>query len=154
MRRLNMSVEEKKEISRAEIKKVAELLGKPPTKVEFKEVDTKISYGQIVYIYGTWNAAVHDAGLTINLYRLPPSNEILKKDLVSEFIKAANAVGQMPSFKLFRQHSNLSLTPFIRQFKSWNNVKEYVYDNYRDELTFTPPRILPRRMRRHMKKVR
>ena len=149
MKRLNLSNEKKKELSRQEIKRVAEKLGKPPTKIEFKgQEDTKISYGQIVYLYGTWNAAVHDAGLPINLYRLPPSNEISKEELIQEFIRAANAEGKMPSFRLFRKHSDLSLTPFIRHFKSWNSVKQYVYDNYRDELRFAPPKILPKRKRR------
>ena len=116
--------------------------------LELFEEDTKISYGQIVYLYGTWNAAVHDAGLPINLYRLPPTNEISKEELVKEFIKAANAEGKMPSFRLFRKHSELSLTPFIRHFKSWNSVKQYVYDNYREQLHFAPPKILPKRKRR------
>lgn len=151
MTRLNMSDDKKKAISRKEIKRVAEVLGKPPTKVEFKNCTTEISYGQIVYLYGTWNAAVYDAGLPINLYRLPPSNEVSKQQLVDEFITAANAENQMPSFRLFRKHSELSLTPFIRHFKSWNNVKLYVYDNFRDQLKFTPPKILPPRKRRSEK---
>lgn len=149
MKRLNLSTEEKKNLSRKEIKRVADKLGKPPTKIEYKsQQDVKISYGQIVYLYGTWNAAVHDAGLRINLYRLPPSNEISKEDLIKEFIKAANLEGKMPSFRLFRKHSDFSLTPYIRHFKSWNNVKQYVYDNYREELRFAPPKILPKRKRR------
>jgi len=149
MKRLNLTISEKKELSRREIRRIADKLGKPPTKIEYKaQEDTKISYGQIVYLYGTWNAAVHDAGLPINLYRLPPTNEISKEELVKEFIKAANAEGKMPSFRLFRKHSELSLTPFIRHFKSWNSVKQYVYDNYREQLHFAPPKILPKRKRR------
>lgn len=149
MKRLNLSTEEKKELSRKEIRRVAETLGKPPTKIEYKsQEDVRITYGQIVYIYGTWNAAVHDAGLKINLYRLPPSNEVSKEELIEEFIKAANIEKQMPSFRLFKKHSNISLTPYIRHFKSWNNVKQFVYANYREDLTFIPPKILPKRKRR------
>lgn len=149
MKHLNLNNAEKRELSRKEIKRIALRLGKPPTKIEYKQQeDAKMSYGQIVYLYGTWNAAVHDAGLPINLYRLPPSNEISKEELVKAFIKASNAEGKMPSFRLFRKHSNLSLTPYLRHFKSWNNVKQYVYEHYRDELKFIPPKILPKRRRK------
>lgn len=151
---LNLTVNQKKAIARKEIKRVADILGKSPSKVEYKRQKTEISYGQIIYVYKRWNDAILDAGLPLNLYRMPLNNEITKQQLIDEFIRAANAESQMPSFRQFRQHSNISLSPYLRYFKKWNNVKVYVYDNYREQLKFTPPRILERRRKRRHKVYR
>ncbi|MDA3866252.1 MAG: hypothetical protein PF489_05800 [Salinivirgaceae bacterium] len=152
MAKSKLTLEQKKELCRKEINRVAKKLRKSPTKIEYSQSKgTKLTYGQIVYIFGTWNAAIHDAGLPMNLYRLPPSNEITKEQLVEDFIQAANTVGQMPTFRDFSKLGKYSLTPFVRHFKSWNAVKEYVYDNYREELKFAPPKILPGRKRKNKK---
>ncbi|MFO7863201.1 MAG: hypothetical protein R6U85_04310 [Salinivirgaceae bacterium] len=149
MAKSKLTLEEKKELCRNEINRVARKIRKSPTKIEYSQSrGIKLTYGQIVYIYGTWNAAIHDAGLPMNLYRLPPTNEITKEELIEDFIKVANIVNQMPTFRDYNKLGKYSLTPFVRHLKSWNTVKEYVYDNYREELKFAPPRILSGRKRK------
>lgn len=154
MKRKKLTVEEKKSLAREEIKRVAKILGKTPTKNEYKSIsNTKIAYGQIVYVYKSWNAAITDAGLKVNQNRLPNTTEIPKDVLIDEFIRVANLVGQMPVYRVFSQKSTMSLTPYLRQFKTWNQTKQYVYSHYRDRLTFLPPLILPRRRNPYKRKI-
>ena len=154
MKRKKLTIEEKKSLAKEEIRRIAKLIGKTPTKNEYKEFnDVKIAYGQIVYVYKSWNAAITDAGLKVNQYRLPNTSEIPKEVLVDEFIRVANIVGHMPVFRIFSQHSTMSLTPFLRQFKTWNLTKQYIYSHYRNRLTFLPPLILPRRRNPYKRKI-
>ena len=136
-------------MARAELIRVYKLNGKTPTKEDFKAAgETKITYGQIVYLYKKWNLAIKDAGLKSNKIRIPNTETIGKKEIVEAFIDVANHVQKMPTFKEFKQYQDISLSPFLKTFGSWNLVKQYIYTKYRDRLSFLPERITAKRKRR------
>ena len=93
-----MSNEEKKALARSEMMRVYKIIGKTPTKEDFKEVkETKITYGQIVYLYKKWNLAVKDAGLKSNKNRLPTTETVGKWEILDAFIDVANQEKKMPN---------------------------------------------------------
>ncbi len=144
-----MTKEEKKELARKEIIRVAQIVGKSPTKNDYKSIhDTKISYGQIVYLYKKWNLAIRDAGLKQNRTPLAASHRASKLELIEPFIEVANKVGKMPTYREFCQFYTIPLSLFIKYFGSWNDTKLYIYTKYRDRLTFLPPRVTAKRHRR------
>ncbi|MDD4746582.1 MAG: hypothetical protein RBR35_07475 [Salinivirgaceae bacterium] len=146
---LSLTTEEKKALARTELIRINKLNGKTPTKEDFKAVnDTKITYGQIVYLYKKWNLAIKDAGLKSNKNRMPNSESITKREIVDAFIDAANREKKMPTFKEFKKHHDISLSPFLKIFGSWNLVKQYIYTKHREQLTFLPERITAKRNRR------
>jgi hypothetical protein len=144
-----MSTEEKKALARAELLRVYKLIGKTPTKEDFKEVkDTKITYGQIVYLYKKWNIAIKDSGLKSNKNRLPSNDTVGKWEILDAFIDVANQEKKMPTYREFKKYYDISLSPFLKAFGSWNLVKQFVYTRHRERLTFLPPRITAKRNRR------
>jgi len=146
-----MSTEEKKALAKSELIRISELIGKTPTKKDYTNIkDTKITYGQIIYLYKKWNGAIKDAGLKPNKSLLPPDyySDVDKNKIINAFIDVANKVEKMPTYREFKKYYDISLSPFIKTFGSWNMVKRYVYTNHRDRLTFLPPRIAVKRNRR------
>ena len=146
---LSLTTEEKKATARAELIRIYKLNHKTPTKEDFKAVsDTKVTYGQIVYLYKKWNLAIKDAGLKSNKTRMPNSVTIGKQEIIDAFIDAANQEKKMPTFKEFRKYHDFSLSPYLKIFGSWNLAKQYIYTKHRERLTFLPERITAKRNRR------
>lgn len=146
---LSLSKSERKELARYELCRVANLLGRTPTKDDFRAVpDTQITYGQIIYLYQKWNLALRDANLKTNKRRQPDMADDRVSRLVDAFIDVANIKGRMPIFREFREHHNISLSSFIAVFGSWSQVKSYVYAQHRERLAFLPQKIVARRVRR------
>ncbi|MDD2565145.1 MAG: hypothetical protein PHU27_13110, partial [Salinivirgaceae bacterium] len=76
------------------------------------------------------------------------SESITKREIVDAFIDAANREKKMPTFKEFKKYHDISLSPFLKIFGSWNLVKQYIYTKHREQLTFLPERITAKRNRR------
>jgi len=141
--------EERKELARKEILRVAKALGKTPTKADYRNFpNTEITYGQIVYIYKKWNLAIRDAGLKNNKNFISSIESLNKSDLIEPFIDVANREKKMPTYREFSQYYNIPLSLYIKFFGSWNNVKNFIYSKYRDSLLFLPPRLAIKRNRR------
>ena len=127
--------EDKKELIRNEIRRIAKLHSKTPTMQDFKRSKSKISLHQIIYFYGSWNEAVKDAGLEINPTQ-PPLYKVPKQDLIEEFIRVANEVGAIPGKNVFRSKAKFSWTPHKTTFGSWANAVKYIVENYQGKFTF------------------
>lgn len=131
------ALEQKKEIIRKELKKLAEKLGKTPTQKDCKkEKQLTCSYHQIIYIYGAWNEALKDANIEPNPLQCPPRNEYSDKKLVDNFIKIANKIGKIPSGSVFSANSTISIRPYTRKFGSWTKAIDYITKNHSSSFNF------------------
>lgn len=129
-------IEDKKELIKSEILRVAKLIGKTPTQKEYKiQTDTAIKLDQINYLFGNWNNAILFSGLSTNPTD-PPRNDIATKDLEAEFVRIANLLKAMPSKTIFRTHSKYSWTPYTRRFGSWQKTIDYYSQTCRDRFDF------------------
>lgn len=123
------------------LKQLAHKLGRTPSERDYKQRYTSIedapTPSQLRYEFGTWTAAVIAAGLT-PLPTDPPRNDISTNDLVAEFVRVANKLGQLPSMEVFRKESKFSNIPYKRRWGSWSKVQDHFTSNYSHQLAFKP----------------
>jgi hypothetical protein len=121
-----------------EIRRVSESLGKTPTVKEYKRARPRHGYDQVVYLFGTWNAAVARAGLQPNPTQQPPRNDIPRPKLVEEMVRVANLLGEIPSHSKFSANSKFSRGAVEREFGSWRAAWGHIVMDHRQRLTFEP----------------
>lgn len=129
-------IEDKKELIKSELLRIAHRLGKTPTQKEYKQqIDTTIKIDQINYLFGSWNNAIAFAGLDLNS-NTPPRNNISLDDLKDEFISVANKLKTMPSKTVFRTHAKYSWTPYTRKFGTWQKTIDYFKEHHPNSFDF------------------
>ena len=86
----------------AELKRVAQLLGKTPTTAEFK---LHASFSRIVVskFFGKWNAALKAAGLPVN-----KGTSYTKTDCLKELRRVFKLLRHTPTQKEFNRHATIS----------------------------------------------
>jgi hypothetical protein len=126
-------LEHKKIIIRKDLETLASKLGRAPTQKECKrEKGLTYSFNQIMKIYGTYNAAIKDAGLEPNIPYVSGGghNKISDGDLIQELIRVSNKIGKIPSMNVFLANSKISKKPYQREFGSWANAVEFITSKY------------------------
>ncbi len=123
----------------SDLQQVAADLGKTPTIVEFKRIDSRFSYEQIIGMFGSWNAAVKAACLPLNPTLQPPSNKVSQEELIEEFIRVANKLGRIPSHPMFSASSKFSRGPYERTFGSWRKAVTEISSSYAARFNFPVP---------------
>jgi hypothetical protein len=106
-------------------------------KSHFQSIADAPTPDQLRYTYGTWTAAVIDAGLT-PLPTDPPSNEISEEELVEEYVRVANECGRMPTREIFRvKSSRFTNRPYQTRWGKWSEVQNHFASKYSNRFNFT-----------------
>lgn len=130
-------VEDKKLAIRAELCRLAEQLGRTPTIQDYKKLQTAgIGVHKITYLYGKWSDAVSDAGLDLNPVQQPPRTAKSESELVDEFVRVCNELGEVPGTHQFRAMAKYSWTPYKTKWGSWAAAKQHILDSYSERFTF------------------
>ena len=125
------------------INRISKLLNKTPTQKEYKQnrKENELSLEQILYRYGNYGSAVSAAGLNPNPTKTPPRQpEILKDQLIDEFIRVANKINRLPANNEFRVHSKYSWTPYKTKWGSFKNAIAFIVENYAERFNFKLPK--------------
>ncbi len=96
-----------------ELRRVAEQLGKPPTQRQFKKFG-KASCKVYEDRFGSWNAALKKAGLSV-LKRVDIPNE----DLFIAIDELWTKLGRQPTFDEMRHSGGFSPSTYQKRFGSW-----------------------------------
>jgi len=119
-----------------EIQRIGKKLNRTPTGVQYRQENTTVTYDQIIGIFGRWNEAIKAAGLLPNPLRVPPNQRISDQYIISELIRVSNLLGRFPSHPEFTPCADISRGPVERRFGSWVNARNYIANNYADQLNF------------------
>ncbi|WP_229126580.1 HNH endonuclease [Halapricum desulfuricans] len=107
------------------IQALAEDLGRPPTAYEMDEQGeyvTKVAQR----CFGSWNAALQEAGFDPHTRRNIPEEELLAK--LSEL---RDQLGHVPSTVEMKEHGDITIYPYIRRYGSWKQAVEAAGMEYR-----------------------
>lgn len=105
-----------------ELQRVGETLGKAPgkdslTRREF-ERHGRVSYTTVERTFGSWNAAIEEAG-----YQPTTRYKGLSDDELSrEFERVRDLLGKIPTRSEFAAHSELSAGVYDRRFGKWSDA--------------------------------
>ncbi len=101
-----------------ELRRVAEQLGKPPTKKQFAKLGRASSK---VYAnrFGSWNNALKQAGLAIQRVLNIPEGELL-----AEIEKVWDQIGRQPKWKEMNRLGRFTSTTYRNRFGSWIKALE------------------------------
>lgn len=113
---------------KAEVQRVAALLGKKPmTRVEFDK-NAKVSSSTVVRKFGTWADALQAAGLpdrysgrtVSDRMRVQPAKGISNAELINDLQRVAKELGSLTlSREQFNKHGQVSSSAIERRFGSW-----------------------------------
>jgi hypothetical protein len=109
------------------IRALADDLGRPPTAYEMDEhgaCSTKVAQQR----FGSWNAALQEAGFRPHTRRNIPEKELLK-----ELTQLRDDLGYVPSSVDMRKYGGITIYPYIRRFGSWKQAVEAAGFKYRGQ---------------------
>lgn len=133
--------ERRKDACIKSLRQLGRKLGRTPSERDYKQhyisIEGAPTPSQLRYEFGTWTAAVIEAGLT-PLPTDPPRNDISIDDLSEEFVRVANKLSRLPSVEVFRKESKFSNIPYKRRWGTWSKVQDYFTSNYSHQFTFKP----------------
>ncbi|AQL44476.1 hypothetical protein BV210_04915 [Halorientalis sp. IM1011] len=107
------------------IQALADDLGRPPTAYEMDDLGehaTKVAQQR----FGSWNAALQEAGFDPHKRRNIPEEELLK-----ELTQLCDDLGHVPSTVEMREHGENTIYPYIRRYGSWKQAVEAAGMEYR-----------------------
>jgi hypothetical protein len=76
--------------------------------------------------FGSWNAALQEAGFDPHTRRNIPDEELL-----TELTRLCDELGHVPSTVDMREHGEITIYPYIRQYGSWKRAVEAAGMEYR-----------------------
>ncbi|HDH00338.1 MAG TPA: hypothetical protein ENG80_00820 [Nitrospirae bacterium] len=114
-----MQTSDKKAVLK-EIKEIAGILGRTPTQRQFSIYSRKFKGDYVVDLFGSWNTALWEAGMTLNMVKTKTLN---KKSLVEKLQVLAKKLGRSPLLKDIEEIEGFpSQTQFYRAFGSWSEA--------------------------------
>lgn len=121
----------------ADVRRVAELLGKNyVTRPEYEKYG-KYNYGQRTKRHGGWNCLLKAAGLKTTPFRSGPDRRYSEKELFEEIERIWIMLGRQPSANDVRTEgvSKVCATTFVRHFGGWRKALEafVAYINSEDD---------------------
>lgn len=100
----------------AEIRRVADLLGRVPSAKLFNEHGT-LCVKTVQNLFGSWNAALAKAKLSLNNRR-----DVTPELCIKELRRVAKKIGKTPTTKVFRRHSNICAASVEHKFGTWTKA--------------------------------
>jgi len=100
----------------ANLKEIAEELGKPPTTTEYNSrgnFNTQTFKNK----FGSWNEALREAGYDPNLRK-----DITRKELIDDLQRVGNSVGDTPTISDYSETGKYSPKTLRNRFGSWNEA--------------------------------
>lgn len=101
-----------------ELHRLSGKLQKTPTASEMRE-HGRFSIGAYQSHFGSWNNAIEEAGLEVNLEQ---TYKVTKRELMFELYRLANELGKVPTAFEMSEHGAYSFEPYQRHFGSWSNA--------------------------------
>lgn len=98
----------------ADIRRVADILGKTPTTREYTNQGS-YSIGKVFRRFGSWNDALAEIGFD-------PNQVISDKKLLADIQQVADNIGKTPSRKEYVEYGAHAAQTVVRHFGSWNNA--------------------------------
>lgn len=99
----------------AELQRVADTLGRPPTEQEMNE-HGRFSARTYERRFGSWNDGLRAAGLPVQRYRT-----LSDDDLLDELRRLADTVGRPPTCAEMREDGHFNPSTYAMRFGSWND---------------------------------
>jgi hypothetical protein len=102
----------------AEIQRVADELGHPPSQSDIQEIGT---YAPTQYYrrFKSWDDVLEAAGLE----PIESSNTISREALLNEIRRLYDELGQPPTVQDVREHGKYSATPYYNHFEGFNEAR-------------------------------
>ena len=116
-----------------ELRRVATDLGKTSLSISDFREHSRVSLSKVRGTFGTWNAAVTEAGLdpippvTTKSARNPGPTE---EQLLQEIIRVTKEVGKIPTHTTVRRFGAFSETPYRNRWGSLRDAAELAYEKY------------------------
>ncbi len=123
-------VQTKKDEITAEIRRIAENLGKDYiTEREFN-ANSKMGISLVKYNFGSWNRAIEAAGLNLNIGFIPEKETISEDELLQEIIRLTKELGKIPSDREMNAFGKYSVNPYRRVWGKYTKGREAAYLKY------------------------
>lgn len=103
----------------ADLQELADELGKTPTSKDMRELGAHSDY-QYRAAFGTWNAAIDEAGLERN--GTGGTCQYTEADLIEDLRRVADELGKSPSAPEMDRLGEASSDTYARRFDSWNGA--------------------------------
>lgn len=112
------SMAERKQILQRDLRIFAKSLGRTPTK---KDMVGSGPWDHTVYqdVYGSWNAALENAGLELNHVVNVPDDELL-----AEIARVADVLGHPPTYDEMVAHGQFDASTYENRFGTWATALE------------------------------
>ncbi len=100
----------------SEIERLAEEDGQPPTAVDMEQ-DGRFSWSIYRRRFGSWNEAVRETGLAVNV-----RSDIPKPELKDELLRLRDQLGHTPERREMDEQGQFDSTTYATRFGSWNEA--------------------------------
>ena len=141
---LKVSFNYSKEDLIKQVREYAAELGRTPTSDEFKSCPNTASTGVVKELFGSWNAFLEEAGLTVIR---KTGQHFTKEELIAQLLDLRDRLGRTPTRKEFHSDANTTSSWHVAKlFDSWGSFVEAagltMYGNYTKEELLEQVRLL------------